>query len=399
MGKLEGRTALVTGAASGIGRATAVRLAAEGAAVVVTDVQDQPGRAVAEQLRDQGARAVYQHHDVADEASWQAAVGQASAAFGGLDVLVNNAGIGDLATIEDTSSGDWERTIAVDQTGVFLGMKTAAAALKASGHGSVVNISSIFGASGGFGTSPAYHAAKGAVRILTKNAALHWSMEGVRVNSVHPGFIDTPMLEAARGTEFESAMIALTPMGRLGRPEEVAACVAFLAGDDASFITGSELYVDGGYLARLPPLQDDAGGRKPETRPWPECRWEGGDMIDHVSIQCQDPGASAAFYDAVLAPVGGRRILDFGPVVGYGTEGPDFWIGPVETEGTAREVHLAFHAPDRAAVDAFYDAARKTGAESLHEPALHPEYHEHYYAAYVRDPDGNNVEAVCHDPA
>ncbi|MFC3495784.1 SDR family NAD(P)-dependent oxidoreductase [Glycomyces rhizosphaerae] len=299
MGRLEGRVALVTGAASGIGRATAMRLAAEGAAVVVTDVQEEPGRAVAEQIRGQGARAVYLRHDVADEASWQTVVGEASAEFGRLDVLVNNAGIGDLATIEDTSRDDWERTIAVDQTGVFLGMKTAAAALKASGHGSIINISSIFGASGGFGTSPAYHAAKGAVRILTKNAALHWATEGVRVNSVHPGFIDTPMLEAAKGTEFESGMIALTPMGRLGRPEEVAACVAFLAGDDASFITGSELYVDGGYLARLPPRSGGTGtGIEGAGRPTPaRCR---GTCRGSILVAHDDDGAGRVV-NAVLA--------------------------------------------------------------------------------------------------
>jgi NAD(P)-dependent dehydrogenase (short-subunit alcohol dehydrogenase family) len=172
------------------------------------------------------------------------------AEFGGLDILVNNAGMGDLATIEETSLEDWQRTVGIDQTGVFLGMKTVAAPLANSDHGSVVNISSIFGTSGGFGTSPAYHAAKGAVRTLTKNTALHWADRGVRVNSVHPGFIDTPILEPTKGTEFEQTMISMTPMGRLGRPEEIAAGVAYLASDDASFVTGLELYIDGGYIAR-----------------------------------------------------------------------------------------------------------------------------------------------------
>ena len=151
---------------------------------------------------------------------------------------------------ESVALEDWQRTIGIDQTGVFLGMKTAAEALKASGHGSVINISSIFGTSGGFGTSPAYHAAKGAVRTLTKNVALHWAPDGVRVNSIHPGFIDTPILDQAKGTEFEQAMIAMTPLARLGRPDEVAAGVAYLASDDAAFVTGLELYIDGGYMAR-----------------------------------------------------------------------------------------------------------------------------------------------------
>ena len=224
MTRLEGRVALITGAASGIGRATAERLASEGATVVVTDVQD--------------------------EAGWQAAVERVLAERDRLDVLVNNAGLGDLAPIEETTLADWERTVAIDQTGVFLGMKSCGEALKASGHGSVINISSIFGTSGGFGVSPAYHAAKGAVRTLTKNVALHWATEGVRVNSIHPGFIRTPILDQARGTEVWDAMTALTPMGRLGEPEEIAAAVAYLASDDASFVTGLELYVDGGYIAR-----------------------------------------------------------------------------------------------------------------------------------------------------
>ncbi|GAA3694094.1 glucose 1-dehydrogenase [Terrabacter ginsenosidimutans] len=250
MERLEGRVALVTGAASGIGKATARRLADEGAAVLLTDVNESLGATTTEELRAAGAKVDFLRHDVASEADWEAAVAKAVEEFGGLDIVVNNAGMGDLATIEETSLEDWQRTIAIDQTGVFLGMKTAAPHLKASGHGSVVNISSIFGTSGGFGTSPAYHAAKGAVRTLTKNVALHWATEGVRVNSIHPGFIDTPILDTARGTPFEQVMLDLTPMGRLGRPEEIAAGVAYLVSDDASFVTGLELYIDGGYIAK-----------------------------------------------------------------------------------------------------------------------------------------------------
>jgi NAD(P)-dependent dehydrogenase (short-subunit alcohol dehydrogenase family) len=248
--RLEGRVALVTGSASGIGLATVERLSDEGATVVISDVQDEAGEQAAAAIRDAGGDALYVHLDVTDESGWAAAVERVLAERGRLDVLVNNAGLGDLATIEETSLADWERTVAIDQTGVFLGMKTCAEALKASGHGSVINISSIFGTSGGFGTSPAYHAAKGAVRTLTKNVALHWATEGVRVNSVHPGFIRTPILDQAKGTEVWDAMTALTPMGRLGEPEEIAAAVAYLASDDASFVTGLELYVDGGYIAR-----------------------------------------------------------------------------------------------------------------------------------------------------
>ncbi len=250
MERLSGRVALVTGGASGIGRATSLRLAAEGAAVLVTDVQDGLGELVTKEIVAAGGRAEYVHHDVASEEEWETAVERAVTEFGRLDVLVNNAGVGDLATIEDTTLEDWERTIAVDQTGVFLGMKLAGPALIESGHGSVVNISSIFGTSGGFGTSPAYHSAKGAIRTLTKNVALHWAPKGIRVNSIHPGFVDTPMLEQVKGTDFEQVMLQMTPMGRLGTSEEIAAGVAYLASDDASFVTGLELYIDGGFIAR-----------------------------------------------------------------------------------------------------------------------------------------------------
>ncbi len=250
MERLTGRVALVTGAASGIGRATAARLAHEGAAVVVTDIDDTGGAETVRMIEGAGGTATFVHHDVTSPTEWDAAVAAAVDTHGGLDVLVNNAGMGDLAAIEETTIEDWNRTVAIDQTGVFLGMKHAAAALKASEHGSVVNISSIFGTSGGFGGSPAYHAAKGAVRTLTKNIALHWATEGVRVNSIHPGFIQTPILDQAKGTPIEQAMLDVTPMGRLGRPEEIAAGVAYLASDDATFVTGLELYIDGGYMAR-----------------------------------------------------------------------------------------------------------------------------------------------------
>jgi len=250
MNRLDGRVALVTGAASGIGKATAHRLASEGAAVLVTDIAGEAGEAVVKEITDAGGRAAFLRHDVTSERDWEAATARAVEVFGSLDILVNNAGMGDLKTIEDTTLEEWNRTIEIDQTGVFLGMKVAAPYLKKSEHASIINISSIFGTSGGFGTSPAYHAAKGAVRTLTKNAALHWATEGIRVNSVHPGFIETPILEPARGTEFWDAMTAVTPMGHLGQPDDIAAGVTYLASDDAKFVTGLELYIDGGYTAR-----------------------------------------------------------------------------------------------------------------------------------------------------
>lgn len=250
MNRLEGRVALITGAASGIGKATAQRLAREGAAVVITDIAAEAGEATVAEIREAGGKALFVKHDVTSESQWEVATAKAVEEFGSLDILVNNAGMGDLKTIEDTTIEEWNRTVAIDQTGVFLGLKTAAPHLKKSGNGAVINISSIFGTSGGFGTSPAYHAAKGAVRTLTKNAALYWATDGIRVNSIHPGFIETPILEPTKGTEYWNTMTALTPMGHLGKPEDIAAGVAYLASDDAKFVTGLELYIDGGYIAR-----------------------------------------------------------------------------------------------------------------------------------------------------
>jgi len=244
MSRFDGKVALVTGGASGIGKATALRIAAEGGSVVVADLQDEAGKAVVEEIEGSGGKAAYVHLDVTDEAGWADAVASTVERFGGLDILVNNAGIGDTEPIEVTTTETWDKVVAVTQTSVFLGMKAAADALKASGAGSVVNVSSMYGIVGS-GVSPAYHAAKGAVRLLTKTTALGWAPLGVRVNSVHPGYIDTPIL----GDTDRDALIGATPLGRLGKPEEIAAMITFLASDDASFVTGAEMVADGGYTA------------------------------------------------------------------------------------------------------------------------------------------------------
>jgi len=220
-------------------------MAAEGGIVVVADVQDDKGKAVAERLTGEGYKVSYKHLDVTSESGWENVVAEVVSEHGKLNILVNNAGIGDNEPIEVTTKEMWDKVVAVTQTSVFLGTKAAGEALKASGNGSVVNTSSMFGIIGGFGTAPAYHAAKGAVRLLTKSTALGWAKQGVRVNSVHPGFIQTPIL----GETDQQMLADITPMGRIGQPEEMAAVICFLASDEASFVTGAEFVADGGYTA------------------------------------------------------------------------------------------------------------------------------------------------------
>jgi NAD(P)-dependent dehydrogenase (short-subunit alcohol dehydrogenase family) len=239
MNRLTDRVALVTGAGGGIGAAVVARLESEGALVVATDIRP---------MQDQGALTLV--HDVSREESWASVVETITREFGRLDILVNNAGRTDFGVIEGTSLDEYNEVVASSQTSVFLGMKACGPLLKASGRGSVINMSSILGTTGGLGGSPAYSAAKGAVRTLSKSTAIRWATKGVRVNSLHPGFTDTPMLEHAARTGVLDRMLEATPMGRLGQPSEIAAAVAFLASDDASFMTGEELHVDGGFTAR-----------------------------------------------------------------------------------------------------------------------------------------------------
>jgi NAD(P)-dependent dehydrogenase (short-subunit alcohol dehydrogenase family) len=249
MTELGGKVAIVTGGARGIGGAAVQALCDEGAYVFVADVLEE-GDALAKKLVAEGKCARFVKLDVTDESAWERLVDDILREFGHLDILVNNAGIGTMEDVEQETRAGWDKVVAINQMGVWLGMKHAVPAMRKAGGGSIANVSSIFGAVGGFGGSVAYHATKGAVRLMTKNAAIRYAKENIRVNSIHPGFIDTPMVAQVKGTPIEAAITDKTPMGRLGTPQEIGDVIAFLCGPKASYMTGSEVYVDGGWTAQ-----------------------------------------------------------------------------------------------------------------------------------------------------
>ena len=252
MGRMDGKAALISGGARGMGAAEARLFAAEGAAVVIGDILDDEGEAVAAAIQAGGGQCAYCHLDVTLESDWRAAVAAAVSRFGKLDALVNNAGIGSSPhKIHEEPIELWERTMDINLKGVFLGTRTAIPAMQAAGGGSIINISSQLGIVAVPYNGAAYQTAKGGVRIFTKAAALQYAADGIRVNSVHPGPIVTEMTRAGRDNPERMALaLARIPMGRYGEPEEVANAVLYLASDESSFVTGSEVVVDGGWTAQ-----------------------------------------------------------------------------------------------------------------------------------------------------
>jgi NAD(P)-dependent dehydrogenase (short-subunit alcohol dehydrogenase family) len=249
MMRLQGKVAIVTGAAHGMGEAEARLFATEGARVVVADILENEAEKVAGEIGAGGGEAIAARIDVTSQEDWQALIGRTIATYGRLDILVNNAGISGSSVGDTDGLAGWNRIIAVNQTSVFLGTRVAAEQMAKTGGGSIVNISSIMGFVGGTGGHPAYHASKeGAVRIYSKAASVRYGLQGVRVNTVHPGYMP-PMLNATNAGE-RADKIAMTPLRRLGEPIEVAYGVLFLASDEASFVTGTELVIDGGFIAQ-----------------------------------------------------------------------------------------------------------------------------------------------------
>ena len=251
--RLQDKVAIISGAAHGMGAVEARLFAREGAKVVIADIRDDDGQRLAAEINDAGGESLFVPTDVTSEAAWAALVARAVARFGRLDILVNNAGISSRAVPDEDSLEAWTRIMDINSTGVFLGAKHAVAQMRQNGGGAIVNISSIAGLVGMLSGHPAYNASKGAVRLFTKAMAVRCGVDNIRVNSVHPGYMP-PMMSRIPDAEVRagrSAMVAeQVPLGREGRQEEVANAVLFLASDDASYITGAELVVDGGFTAR-----------------------------------------------------------------------------------------------------------------------------------------------------
>ncbi len=248
--RLAGKVALITGAARGQGAVEARLFAKEGASVVLTDIRDDEGEKVAAEISELGGKAHYMRQDVTEEREWVVAVARTVELFGGLHVLINNAGIFVTTIIEDTTVEEWDRIMDINARGVFLGIKHAIPAMRESGGGSIVNISSTAGLVGN-AREGAYTASKGAVRLMTKSAAIQAAKDGIRVNSVHPGFIETEMVAfISEDPEAMAEIIPKIPLGRSGTSEDIAKGVLFLASDEASYVTGTELVIDGGYVAQ-----------------------------------------------------------------------------------------------------------------------------------------------------
>ncbi|MED3662841.1 SDR family NAD(P)-dependent oxidoreductase [Ureibacillus terrenus] len=245
MGKLTGKVAIITGGASGIGAATAKLFVEEGAKVVIVDVNKEKGKAFEEELKNQGGEALFVQADVTNEEDVQNVFAKAKASFGKVDILFNNAGIGAVKPTDELPFSEWRKTIAVDLDGVFLFARAAIKEYLQSGGGVIVNTASMYGLVGAAG-SAAYNAAKAGVVNFTRSIALEYANRNIRINAICPGFIDTPIL----GDTDRNGLIEATPMKRLGKPEEIAKAVLFLASDDSSFMTGSALVVDGGYTAQ-----------------------------------------------------------------------------------------------------------------------------------------------------
>lgn len=248
-GRLDGKVAVISGGARGQGAAEGKLFAREGAKVVLGDVIDAEGQQTAQEIEAAGGTAVYLHLDVTQEADWQQAIDTTVQRFGKLDILVNNAGILRVEGLEDTTLEIWNQVFAVNQTGVFLGMKFAVPAMRAAGGGSIINISSVAGLVGGGGAT-AYQASKGAVRILTKSVATEYAKENIRCNSIHPGLITTLMVTEGIDPEGQQMIERMTPLGRAGSADEIANGALFLASDESSYMTGAELVLDGGMTAQ-----------------------------------------------------------------------------------------------------------------------------------------------------